>query len=402
VKILMLKMDPPFPLESGTDWVSYHLLRALASEHQITYVTLTRSDDEEVAIRELEKHCTRVISVRQPNLRSPAHRVFYKALYLVLSLLTGTPTVVWYNTPRNLRRKVCRLLREESFDIVHVEYWYSAPYARYARTGTRVLLKHDVAYVADRRLLPYLRSGPSRWWWRWRTRWLKRAELGHCRLFDRILTLTEADQVLLEEALRGHPPVRALPTLFLPFPEGMSRSEQGLRLVFLGHLGRPMVVDAVTYFCDEVLPRIQREIPETVFEIIGGGEHRVRHLASRPGVELAGFVRDVAGRIEHAAVMVVPLRAGSGIKVKIIEALAAGLPIVTTSVGAEGIGLRHEDQVMIADSPEAFARCTVALLRDPGERRRMAERGRQFVRERYGSDRARRMVAEFYADELVA
>ncbi len=401
MKILMIKMDPPFPLESGTDWVSYHLLETLAREHEITYVTLTRAADDGQAIGELERLGARVLSMRQPNVKSVFHRAFYKALYLLMTLVTGIPMVVWYNTPWSMRRRVKRLLEKETFDLIHVEYWYAAPYARYARAGRRVLLKHDVAWLADRRLLEHRRPGLLRSWERWNAERRKRAEIRFCREFDAVFTLTGPDRDTFDAVLGGRPAVRALPALVLPF-EAPPRRDPGAnhRVVFVGHLGRSMVVDAVTWFCDEVLPRIRKECPEAVFEIVGGQEDRVRHLAGRPGVEVTGYVRDVGSHLRNAGVMVVPLRAGSGIKIKIVEAMMAGLPIVTTSIGAEGIDARHGEELMVADHAKDFARCTLELLTDPARRSRMGAAAQTFARERYASDETRRLVLDFYRSEM--
>ncbi len=398
----MLKMDPPFPLESGTDWVSYHLMRTLALEHDITYVTLTGSPKDEDAVREIEKYCSRVISERRPNARSWLHRVFYKLLYLTLSLFTGTPMIVLYNTPRVLQRRVRRLLDEESFDLIQVEYWYSAAYARDARAGRRFLLKHDVAYLADLRLQIHGRPGLNALWSRIKIAALKRAEIRACRNFDAVLTLTDADRDVFRETLDESVRIFSLPTVYLPFAEVPHADEGPERIVFLGHLARPLATDAVTYFCDEVLPRIHRELPDVTFEIIGRGEEKVRHLRNRQGVNVVGFVSDVASYVQGAAAMMVPLRGGTGIKIKVIEGMFAGLPIVTTSIGAEGIGVTHGREVMIADDPENFARCTLELLQEPGRRKDMSERARRFAQERYGSQAAQRRLLDFYASEVAA
>jgi glycosyltransferase involved in cell wall biosynthesis len=406
----MLKMDPPFPLESGTDWVSYHLVKTLLAEHEITYVTLTRSARDDEALRELERLGVRVVAMRQPNTRSVFHRVAYKVAYLLMTLVTGVPLVVWYNTPRSMRRRVKRLLAEESFDLVHVEYWYAAPYARYAERGRRVLLKHDVAYLADRRLLEQRPRGLARYWEERNAERRKRAELRFCREFDTIVTLTEPDQNTFREILGSRPPIKAMPALVLPFDTepvrrpgdgGPEDGDSNRRIVFVGHLGRTMVVDAVTWFCDEILPAVQRECPGAEFEIVGSREDRVQHLAGRPGVRLTGFVEDVKPRLRAAAVMVVPLRAGSGIKIKIVEAMMAGMAIVTTSVGAEGIQVTHGRELMIADDPEDFAGCILELLGDPERRARMGEAAQKFALDRYASKEARRAVLDFYRTELM-
>ena len=142
--------------------------------------------------------------------------------------------------------------------------------------------------------------------------------------------------------------------------------------------------DAVAFFADEVLPRIQEKVPDVQFSIVGGNPSaRVQRLAEREGVVVTGRVPEIKPYFAEATVFVVPLRIGSGTRLKILEALAMGKAIVSTSVGAEGLDLKDGEEIFIADEPIAFADAVTRLLTDPTLRRRIGENGRARVEQDY-------------------
>jgi glycosyltransferase involved in cell wall biosynthesis len=138
--------------------------------------------------------------------------------------------------------------------------------------------------------------------------------------------------------------------------------------------------DAVCYFVDTILPRIRAEVPNVSFTIIGRNPGvRVRALAAQPGVSVTGTLADVRPSIAEGAVYVVPLRAGSGTRIKIFEALAMGKAVVSTTVGAEGLAMESGRHFLAADTPHDFAHAVVRVLRDDNRRRALGAAGRALV-----------------------
>ena len=156
--------------------------------------------------------------------------------------------------------------------------------------------------------------------------------------------------------------------------------------------------DAVAFFADEVLPRIQEKIPDVAFSIVGGNPSgRVQKLAERNGVVVTGRVPEIKPYFAEATVFVVPLRIGSGTRLKILEALAMGKAIVSTSVGAEGLDLKNGEEIFIADEPNAFADAVTRLLTDVQLRRRTGENGRTRVERDYDWRRIGEKLHAVYA-----
>ncbi len=171
------------------------------------------------------------------------------------------------------------------------------------------------------------------------------------------------------------------PALFSPSDPRPARDAR--RLLFLGSMDYRPNVEGVLRFARSVLPRIRAERPDVVLDVVGRAPTpEVRALASQ-GVRVLGEVPEVRSHLEGAAAFVVPLSIGGGTRLKIVEALALGTPTVSTTIGAEGLGLVHGEHLLLADEEEAFARATLELVGDPERAARLGARGQAFVHERY-------------------
>jgi glycosyltransferase involved in cell wall biosynthesis len=207
------------------------------------------------------------------------------------------------------------------------------------------------------------------------------------RRFDAVVTVSALDAQRLREQLppgRG-PALAVIPNgvdveTFQPLPPAPEPV-----ILFMGTLGYEPNIDAVQFFATEVLPRVRQAVPAARFVI--AGQHPapgVLALAQLPGVTVTGAVPDVQPVYAQAQVVVVPLRAGGGTRLKILEALALGRPVVTTTIGNEGLDLLDAEHLRVADGAAALAQAVIELLRDPAQRAALAVRGRARVVERYG------------------
>jgi glycosyltransferase involved in cell wall biosynthesis len=154
-------------------------------------------------------------------------------------------------------------------------------------------------------------------------------------------------------------------------------------LLFVGNMGYRPNIDAMTYFCREVLPRIRWAIPNVELWIVGiNADAEVQRLAG-DGVHVTGRVEDVTPYYERCAACVVPLRAGSGTRLKIVEAMAFGRPVVSSGIGCDGLDVVDEEHLLIADDPELFAEQSIRVLTDRGLRQALTHNARCLVVNRY-------------------
>jgi polysaccharide biosynthesis protein PslH len=278
-----------------------------------------------------------------------------------------------------------RLLAGGGFDLLHVEYLETGlGIARGLAVPKIVVAIDELARPALHRLRlargARARAGA---WLYWRA--IERMQARICRTFDRILTLSEHDR----RTLLGRD--RSLSVGVLPFPIGIEPAapvpaeRPGADLLFVGAMHRDANVDAVHWFCREMLPRVRADVPSTRLAIAGADPPPdVRALATGGVVEVTGFVPSLEPYYARAAAFVAPLRIAGGIASKTLDALAAGCPVITTTLGNEGLGATPGEHLLTADTPAEFSAAVVRVLRDPTLRRRLSEGGRAFAHARYG------------------
>jgi glycosyltransferase involved in cell wall biosynthesis len=281
---------------------------------------------------------------------------------------------------RPARRALASAISNANTDIVIVEYAGLAPLVRRRGSARWFLTLHNLpSRMANQRaaVMPRQRQ---RWLLRREAAIAARFERRMAGAFDTVITCSEEDA----ESMGSSGRVIVVPNgvdvdKFQPAPlPGVPR------IVMTGALYTDPNVDGARWFCDHVLPLVQAEMPDVGFDLVGARpDHRVMELAGLPGVHIHADVPDVVPFLHAARVAVVPLRLGSGSRLKALEALAAGRPVVGTTIGLEGLHLKANEDVVVADQAEAFAIAILRLLRDDKAASSLIAAGRQLVQERY-------------------
>lgn len=284
-----------------------------------------------------------------------------------------------------LGRAANTLVAGGAFDLVHVEYLETGLAIDPSQPAARLAIAHDELTRPARHRVALARGPRARLGASLYGSGVARLQRRICRKFDRILTLSERDR----RALAERDP--RLSVGVLPFPVGLDltlavgvpRDPAGL--LFVGAMHRDANVDAVLHFCREILPRVRAELPDVTLTIAGGQPPAaVSRLQTEPGVRVTGFVDRLEPLYAQATVFVAPLRIAGGIAGKTLDALAAGCPVVTTTVGGEGLGATAGIHLLVADRPDEFAAAVVRLLRDPALRERLGRAARAFAEARHG------------------
>jgi len=294
---------------------------------------------------------------------------------------------------------VARALREGSFDAVLFEFHYVARNfiedVRVYQPEARIIV--DSVDVAFHRLLSKAKVTGSKIDYDDALR-VKASELAVYQAADVVVTVTQEDADIL---LNEDP---SLPTVTLPNIHALHEPvkltpESGNRLVFVGSFIHEPNVDAMRYFCSNILPLIAEAVPEVRLRIIGNAPPpEIAQLATER-VEVLGYVAETKPFLETSAVSIAPLRFGAGMKGKIGEAMSFGLPVVTTTVGVEGFGLTPGVNVLVGDSPKAFAQAVVSLLQNKEVWERIGQAGYEFIKGNYSEPVVRRLVYRLF-DEL--
>jgi len=291
---------------------------------------------------------------------------------------------------------VVRALRERQYAAVLFEFWSTAPphmgAVRLHQPDARIVVDSvDVAFnrlYSKAKLTGKQEDHDA-------ARETEAAELDVYKKADVVVTVTDDDANILH--LRD-PVIRTvtIPNIHSLFEPVKPSQQDRRRLVFVGGFKHKPNVDAMLYFCGEVLPLIVREEPDIHVRIIGSSPtDEIKGLASER-VEVLGYVPETEPYLKTSGISIAPLRFGGGMKGKVGEALSHALPVVTTSIGIEGFGLQPGVNVLVGDSAEEFARATLSLLRDEEcyERVRMA--GYHFIRDCYSEPAVREQVYAFF------
>jgi len=394
MKIAFVTVRPPYPPDSGGRIRTFQLLRRVSDTHEVTLITAHDSPREQAALAAL--------GAALPGLRlqpialapeTPVGRL-WRAIRNPVDPLPYT----WarYCRPRFVEH-LRRALRERPYDLVHCDHVQVAHAFATLATPARVLNLHNVESLLIRRL-----AAEARPWWRrmalaWQASKVVVAETRILGLFDRCLAVSKLDAAEIQRLAPG--------TAVSVVPNGVDLSQftpsvgEGLPhlLVFSGAMDWLPNIDGVRYFVREVLPRIRQRHAEAELLVVGRNpsDSLVRELAGG-GVRFTGTVDDVRPHLAQARLVIVPLRAGGGTRLKILEAWALGKPVLSTTIGAEGLPAEDGKNIALADSPDAFAQRAVQLLSDPRAAATLAAAGRRVVEEHYGWDRVAHDLLEAY------
>ena len=372
------------------------MIRRIGAKHELSLLALMAERDEENSIRHLRKYCRRVevFDHKRDN------------------LWTMLPDIVRYwfqNKPFELRllhskkmaKRIEQLTSAEGFDIVQIEHSRLALYQENIRKNAHtssILVFHNIAYNQFSSLYQIRKSPISRFRTWLHIRQLRRWEPKYAEKFDRCITMSEVDRKIL---------LRANPRLCIEVvPNGADtkrlvplEANQGVpALLFVGSMSYPPCADGAVYFCNHVLPYIKQTIPDIQVWIVGTNPPpEVRGLAS-DDIHVTGYVKDVLPYYKKTSVSIVPLRAGAGTRLKILESMALGRPVVSTAIGCEGLEVVDGQHLLIADAPKEFAEKTVLLITDNVLFHHVATEARKFVMNRYDWDMLANQMMDIYSE----
>jgi sugar transferase (PEP-CTERM/EpsH1 system associated) len=391
VEILLFAPYPPYPPRFGGATRVCHLVRAVAREHRITLLCFA-SPEESAALGPLREVCEAVHTVPYPTGADPRAKRFYQ-----LRSLVGRPYSYYVNYSPAMAAALQRLSTAGRFDLVQLEFGDVAPFYAVPGPALRVLDEHNVEHRLLERSWRQARSPFRRLYNRIEAHKLRRAELATCRRMDAILTTSDVDRATLAPDVDGVP-IRVIPngvdTAF--FTPDESTPVDPARLVFTGAIDYHPNTDGVLHFSAEILPRIRAAAPDVNLAVVGKDPPPAVQALAGERVLVTGTVPDVRPWLRSAAVVVVPLRVGGGTRLKILEALATGRAVVSTSLGCEGLEVTPGEDILVADTPEAFAEAVVRCLREPALRARLGAAGRALVERRYRWETIGRSLSDFY------
>jgi glycosyltransferase involved in cell wall biosynthesis len=362
MRILWIKTELLHPLDKGGRIRTYQMLRSLSRRHHVTYVCLDDGLAAPDALERARDYAQEVVVV--PFRPQPKGSVGF-FLDLLRNLFSPLPyAVARYESPP-LRHEILRLAAVS--DLIVCDFLAPSINVPAGLPAPVVLFQHNVEAVIWQRHVSVPQPALRRAYFRVQWRRMRRYEAEQCRRFAQVIAVsaTDADSMQREYQVAS---VGCVPTgVDLEYFCASLRPRQSRELVFVGSMDWMPNDDGIRWFASEIFGRIQERVAGARLTVVGRSPSAaMRELAARnPAIEVTGTVADVRPYLERAAVSVVPLRIGGGTRLKIYEAMAMGTPVVSTTIGAEGLPIRHGEQLLIADSTDEQVAGICALLTDP-------------------------------------
>lgn len=401
MRVLVITSNLPYPLTSGGKIRVWNLLKCVAQRHEVTLLSLLDSADETQFLSYLQPYCTRVETVVKQR-RRPRGKLL---LRLLRTMLKGQPPRNGIAHYEEMKRKVQEVASSQSFDIVHIEQSHMAPYIEFidhSDSAARLITLYDVGATQYERILKVESDLRSRFWTLLDLFFLHRWEPTYlARRFDKCIVVSPVDEALLHQAN---------PALDLVVvPNGVNTTHYNLlpetpgskEILLIGTMCYAPNVDGAIFFCKEIFPLIKQQVPDAKLLIVGSLPVDAVWALASDDVIVTGYVESVIPYYQQSLVSVIPLRAGGGTRLKILESMALGRPVVSTTLGCEGLAVTHGENILIADTPADFAAQTIRLMNDEELKRRLILNGRRLVETTYDWEVIAQQLLQVY-DKVVS
>ena len=369
------------------------MLRELKRDHEITYLALDDGASGAEEKKLANEYCHELICV--PHRTAPKFSPgFYRDL--VVNLASPLPYFMKKYESPGMRREIERLLKEQTFDVMVCDFLQPSINVPANVAVTTVLFQHNVEAMIWKRHYELQKNPLKRAFLydQWRKTW--RYERSACQRFDLVIAVSAADEQQMREEYDLQRTAAVATGVDIDyFSPSKSITPEPHNIVFTGSMDWLPNEDAMQYFIREVLPLVRKEIPDVTLTVVGRNPYAslVELSKSDQSIVVTGRVDDVRPYIDRAAVYVVPIRIGGGTRLKIYEAMSMGKPVVSTTVGAEGLPVTNNEELVLADSAPEFAAALIHLFRDPDWAADLGGRAAKLVCGKFGW----RGVAESFA-----
>lgn len=366
MKILWVKAGKLLPVDTGGKIRSYNILRKLAGRHEVTFLSYYGGQRDEAYEREI---CERLPGAHVIYTATPDSTTLKRVLLYLLRLPLRAPFGVSKFMSHEARRLLAQWLNEGRFDVAVCDF-LSASLNFPKKSATPVaIFQHNVESILWKRQAEYEANPIKRIAFKLEAAKMLHYESAAVGWFDHVIAVSESDRDQMR-TMTDPSRISVAPTGvdLAQFRVAAGESATEPIVMFVGSMDWEPNIDGSAYFCREVWPQVKRAAPEARLRLVGRNpDQRVKRLAS-DDIEVTGSVPSVIEHLRQAAVVIVPLRIGGGTRLKIYEAMAMRKAIVSTTIGAEGLDIKHGRDILLADAPQSFANYVIELLRDPSRR----------------------------------
>jgi len=366
LRILVALSYSPYPVLSGTDRLVMNLISGLSDIHEIRLVTMTLNEEGIEILREIENNKVSVSAILAPHRRNFTSKLFYKIINILYSIFFMIPIQTLYAAPKKYIKLVTKVSQKWKADLVLVNYWHLYKLHEMIKNSDILLITHDLDYLVNPVRISSS-SGLIRKWFKSIDHSMKkRIERKAYRDFEKILTVTgkEAEElnsfIGTENKFIGTLPMAIDLERFNP---AVYKRKQD-RVPFVGNFGSDFNADALRFMVKIIFPLVLKLRPQAILEVVGAGvPERIKNEASKE-IIFRGRVGNIIPYLGECSLMVLPLRFAGGVRIRMLEAAAMGVPVVSTPAGVRGMNLVNGREYIEAKGADDFAAAVVRILED--------------------------------------
>jgi glycosyltransferase involved in cell wall biosynthesis len=383
LKILWLKTGPLHPLDTGGKIRTYNMLKELKKKHHITYIALAPLETKDENKQKAVEYCQEAIWIPWEETSKDNYKLYIELFQNML--FSDLPYAVQKYQSLEMQEYIERLDCSGNYDIIICDFLIPSVNIKKKLATPSVLFQHNVESLIWKRRYDNAKGIKRVYLYNQRKR-MEQYEQKGCMLFDGVATVSVNDSDILKEEfgltnIIGDVPTGVDTSYFKPIEAVKRRGS----IVFSGSMDWDPNEDAVLYFVKEIYPLIKEKAPYASFTVVGRNpSQRLKSLNKLDSsINITGTVEDVRPYLTESEVYVVPLRIGGGTRIKIFEAMAMALPVVSTSIGAEGLSVKNGENILLSDQPEEFADNVIKLLQDQKNREEIGEKALTLIQKRF-------------------
>jgi glycosyltransferase involved in cell wall biosynthesis len=372
MKILMLTPYLPYPLWSGGQIRTYNLLKNLSQKHEITLFSFIRSDKEKEYIPVLRQFCKEVQVFKKRPPWTPTS--------LILAALTFYPLVVCMYLNRQVKKAIAQAISEKHFDLIHAETFYVMPNIPKDCSLPVILVEQTIEYLVYQHFTQMVKFWPKKIIMLWDVFKIKFWERKFWQKAIHVVAMSNSDKDIMQKLvpdLNVDLVPNGVDTEF--FPMRRFKKKKGKTVLFIGNFKWLQNREAVSILISQVWPEIRKKIHSAKLWIVGRSPSNEIKKVKDLSIKVSDNIDDIRKAYLASDVLLAPIYGPGGTRYKILESMATGLPVVTTSTGIEGLGAKIGSDVLVCDDPQGLAQCTVNLLNDEILYNKLAFNGRKLV-----------------------
>lgn len=376
MKILMITPYLPFPLSSGGQIRTFNLLKNLSKKHQITLFSFIRKPEEEQHIERLKEFC---VDVKVFMKRPP-----WSVKSLFLSAVTLYPLVVCMYLKRQVQQEIKKAIEREHFDLIHAETFYVMP--NIPQNDIPIILaEQTIEYLVYQHYTETVHLLPLKWIMNYDVRKIFHWEKTYWARAAMVVAMSEADKQTMQQVIPGLS-VNLVPngvdTEFFKIRSRKTKND-GKTVLFVGNFKWLQNREAVSILVEEIWPVIKKRLPQAKLWIVGRYPPKTIEDLATDDIRISSDIEDIRQAYSNSDVLLAPIYGPGGTRYKILESMATGLPVVTTSTGIEGLGAENDTDAVICSGKKELAEATIRVLTKTSLHNKLGENGRRLVEKKF-------------------